>query len=412
MARFFLAAIALITASAAVGQSNGFNAQGDPIRPVRIYNSAGQVVDNFGGSGGAGGTGGTVAQGAPGSTAWPVSLPNGQVVNVGNFPTTQTIAGSVSILNFPASQPVTGTFWQATQPVSLASAPLPTGAATAANQTSWQGSVTGGASATLSGLAAGRYNATSPTLSDGQQVALQVDANGNLKVSGGAGGGASGSVTAAGTSGTTAQAVQGITGGVALPVSGTFFQATQPISAASLPLPTGAATAAGQPSFSTAGSPSTQVLTVQGISGGTAQAVTVSAGSSSIGGLGAAAASGGIASFSRIPSSAASTNATSAKATQGRVFKIFACNTTTTTAYIRFYNSSTAPTVGTSTVAFSRPIPPASAAGGMACASYDMQDIGWSFSVGIAYAITAGAADNDTTALAAGQIVQSSVEFQ
>lgn len=32
-------------------------------------------------------------------------------------------AGSVSVNNFPASQPVTGTFWQATQPVSIASMP-------------------------------------------------------------------------------------------------------------------------------------------------------------------------------------------------------------------------------------------------------------------------------------------------
>ena len=37
--------------------------------------------------------------------------------------------GGVSVVNFPASQPVTGTFWQATQPVSAASLPLPTGAA-------------------------------------------------------------------------------------------------------------------------------------------------------------------------------------------------------------------------------------------------------------------------------------------
>lgn len=39
-----------------------------------------------------------------------------------------------------ATQPVSGTFWQTTQPVSAASLPLPTGAATSANQvTAWQG---------------------------------------------------------------------------------------------------------------------------------------------------------------------------------------------------------------------------------------------------------------------------------
>jgi hypothetical protein len=40
---------------------------------------------------------------------------------------------------------------------------------------------------------------------------------------------------------------------------------TQPVSAASLPLPTGAATAAKQPAIGTAGTPSTDVITVQGI---------------------------------------------------------------------------------------------------------------------------------------------------
>jgi len=36
--------------------------------------------------------------------------------------------------------------------------------------------------------------------------------------------------------------IEGVASGTAVPVSGTFFQATQPVSAASLPLPTGAAT--------------------------------------------------------------------------------------------------------------------------------------------------------------------------
>jgi hypothetical protein len=56
----------------------------------------------------------------------------------------------------------------------------------------------------------------------------------------------------------------------AVPVSGTFFQATQPVSAASLPLPSGAATAAKQPALGTAGTPSADVVTVQGNANGTA----------------------------------------------------------------------------------------------------------------------------------------------
>lgn len=52
-------------------------------------------------------------------------------------------------------------------------------------------------------------------------------------------------------------------------VTGTFFQATQPVSAASLPLPTGASTAAKQPALGVSGTPSTDVISVQGVSTGT-----------------------------------------------------------------------------------------------------------------------------------------------
>lgn len=74
-------------------------------------------------------------------------------------------SSSVSVTNFPATQPVSGTFWQSTQPVSATALPLPSGAATAANQ----------------------------------------------------------NVTAAGTSASNAQAVQGATNGVPLPSA--LFQA-------------------------------------------------------------------------------------------------------------------------------------------------------------------------------------------
>lgn len=86
-----------------------------------------------------------------------------------------------------ATQPVSGTFWQATQPISAAALPLPTGAATSALQ--------------------------------GGGLPAALAAGGGLKV-------------------------EGVAGGVAVPVSGTFYQATQPVSAAALPLPTGASTSA------------------------------------------------------------------------------------------------------------------------------------------------------------------------
>jgi hypothetical protein len=48
-------------------------------------------------------------------------------------------------------------------------------------------------------------------------------------------------------------------------VSGTFFPPTQPVSAVTLPLPSGAATAAKQPSIGTAGAAAVDVITVQGV---------------------------------------------------------------------------------------------------------------------------------------------------
>ena len=67
----------------------------------------------------------------------PTSLAALENISV-NFPATQPVSGSVSVSNFPATQPVslatapttpvTGTFWQATQPVSATALPLPSGA--------------------------------------------------------------------------------------------------------------------------------------------------------------------------------------------------------------------------------------------------------------------------------------------
>lgn len=72
--------------------------------------------------------------------------------------------------------------------------------------------------------------------------------------------------------------VQGIASGTAQAVSGTVTAnagtGTLAVSAAALPLPTGAATSAKQPALGTAGAAATDVITVQGIASGTAQPIT------------------------------------------------------------------------------------------------------------------------------------------
>jgi hypothetical protein len=80
--------------------------------------------------GGGGGGGGAVTQGGPFSVSvlnfpalQPVEQGGAFDVSVNNFPVgflaAQSGAWAVAVNNFPSSQAVTGTFWQATQPVSF-----------------------------------------------------------------------------------------------------------------------------------------------------------------------------------------------------------------------------------------------------------------------------------------------------
>lgn len=178
----------------------------------------------------------------------------------------------VDVITAPTTA-VTGTFWQATQPVSAASLPLPSGASTSANQsteiTALQlidnlpntiGSTTSGQSGAL---AMGATTTAAPTYTTGQTNPLSLTTAGGLRVDGsGATQPVSGTVTAnAGT--------------------GTFA-----VSAASLPLPTGAATAAKQPALGTAGASSTDVISVQGIASGTALPISGSISCSNCSGTG------------------------------------------------------------------------------------------------------------------------------
>lgn len=97
---------------------------------------------------------------------------------------------------------------------------------------------------------------------------------------------------------------------------------------------------------------------------------------------------------------AATTNATSVKASAGTVGFIVLCNDSATKRYFKFFNKASAPTTGTDTpteiivlqpnTTYSIPVGGAD---------------GLRFSLGIAYAITANAADLDNTAVAAGDVI-------
>ncbi len=101
--------------------------------------------------------------------------------------------------------------------------------------------------------------------------------------------------------------------------------------------------------------------------------------------------------------SAASTNATSLKGGAGQLGYVTVINTNAAVRYLKFYNKASAPTVGTDTPVQVFPIPGNTAGAGLTINF----GAGAEFTTGIAFALTTGAADSDTGAVAANEIVVS-----
>lgn len=95
--------------------------------------------------------------------------------------------------------------------------------------------------------------------------------------------------------------------------------------------------------------------------------------------------------------SSADTNAANIKASAGKVYSITATNTNASVRYLRLYNASGSPTVGTTSTVFKVALP----AGGGVHLSFEC---GLNFSSGIAMSLTTGAADTDTGAVAANEL--------
>ena len=97
--------------------------------------------------------------------------------------------------------------------------------------------------------------------------------------------------------------------------------------------------------------------------------------------------------------SAASTNATSVAATADTLlYGYYISNTNASVRYVKFYNKASAPTVGTDTPVLVLAIP----GSGAANVSFPA---GVNFTTGLAFATTTGAADSDTGAVAANEII-------
>lgn len=146
---------------------------------------------------------------------------------------------------------------QAVLAVSVASLPLPAGAATAAKQDAGNTSLAS-IDGKITAVNTGAVVIASSALPAGAATSAKQPALGT-----------------AGAASADVLTVQGAAAMVAFKVDGSA--ATQPVSAASLPLPAGASTAAKQPAIGTAGAASADVISVQGVAGMTALKVDGSA---------------------------------------------------------------------------------------------------------------------------------------
>jgi hypothetical protein len=95
--------------------------------PVALVSVGGPVPVSQSGSWAVSASGSFPVTGTFWQATQPVSIASTVNVDVTNFPAIQPISGTVSVSNFPATYPVTGTFWQATQPVSIAASVAVTG---------------------------------------------------------------------------------------------------------------------------------------------------------------------------------------------------------------------------------------------------------------------------------------------
>lgn len=100
--------------------------------------------------------------------------------------------------------------------------------------------------------------------------------------------------------------------------------------------------------------------------------------------------------------SAATTNATSLKGSAGTVGFIIAANVATTPRYLKIYNKATAPTVGTDVPVLVAIIPGSTTVG--AGSNIPIPTQGLNLGTGIAFAITAGITDADTTAVGLSEV--------
>lgn len=239
----------------------------------------------------------------------------------------------------------------------------------------------------------GRATTTAPTYPNASASPLSLDTAGNLRVNcitGCGGGGSGGDVNIQSVGGNAVTTTVPVSGSVSATVSGTVGVSSLP----SIPAGANAIGSVGVTSLPSIPAGANAIGTV-----GVTTLPALPAGSNTIGNVGLA--DPGTTNYSLI--AANSTNATSVKASAGTLYEISLANiSASTTAYLKLYNSASAPTCGSGTPVARYLIPFASSGG---AGSNIALTLGKSFSTGIAFCITAGIADADTTAVAASSVI-------
>jgi hypothetical protein len=348
----------------------------------------------------------------------------------GRLYTTSTVTGSVA---------VTGTFWQTTQPVSLASVPshdvtnagtfavqvssaLPTGANTIGNIGTIATSITPGTAAANLGKAEDAVHTTGDTgvmalavqrntaasgAADGDYATLNVNSTGRLYVDA--------SVTVALPAGTNnigdVDVLTVITGTGATNLgkaedaahasgdTGVAIWSVRRDTAAS-----GAGTDGDYASLNTDSTGHLWTRVGQALPAGTnnigdVDILSIATGTNLIGDVGGASratGTGGLTGYV-LNTSAATNNATSVKASAGRVYAVIATNNGAANRYLKLYNKASAPSPASDTPVATYMLP----AGGGICR---ITDIGLVFSTGIAFAVVAGISATDNTSISANEV--------
>jgi hypothetical protein len=197
----------------------------------------------------------------------------------------------------------------------------------------------------------------------------------------------------------------------AVPVSGTFFQATQPISAAALPLPAGAATeatlaaqSAKLPAALVGGRLDVNIGASVAIAATQSGTWTVQPGNTPNTTpwlvTDTPATTGGVSVSSFL--STVAVQSTAIKASAGQVYGLQFFNTNAAPRYVRLYNQTASPASTDGANIIWRGVIPGNTTGAGFVVPFDK---GLAFSAGIGLRVTTGAADNDAGALGASEVI-------